>query len=133
MVDVTVTLSPAQYAWDFGDDVGGPWLQSSHVYFPDNAGIGTPYTDPYHASTVTHKYSESSLKEFAAGGFLIHLTATWSASAYIQASRDGAVVQSETRTLEPRVGVYQQRYQARESWPVSVSASRGVSATGVAP
>jgi hypothetical protein len=133
MVDVTVTLSPAQYAWDFGDDDAGPWRQTSHASFPDNAGIGTPYIDPYHASTVTHKYSESSLKDFAAGGFLVRLTATWSASAHVQASRDGAVVQSETRTLQPRVGVYQQRYQVRESWPVSISVSRDMSATGVAP
>jgi hypothetical protein len=133
MVDVTVTLSPGQYAWDFGDDEGGPWRQTSHALFPDNAGIGTPYTDPYHASTVTHKYSESSLKQFGAGGFLVRLTATFSASAHIQASRDGAVVQSETRALEPRVGVYQQRYQVRESWPVSVSANRDMSAAGVDP
>lgn len=133
LVDVTVTLSPAHYTWDFGDDNSGPWRQGSHTSFADNGGLGLPYTDPYHASTVTHKYSESSLKVFSAGGFLVGLTATWSASAHIQASRDGAVVQDETRSLDPRVGHYEQRYQVRESWPVLVTSSGDVNGSSVAP
>jgi hypothetical protein len=129
VVDVTVTLSPAQYAWDFGDDDGGPWLASSHASFGNNAGLGSPYTDPHQASTVAHKYSQSSLMLFDRGGFLVRLTTTWSASAHIQASRDGVVVQSETRSLGPRVGQYAQRYQVRESWPVLRTASRTVPTT----
>jgi hypothetical protein len=132
MVDVTVTLSPAQYTWDFGDD-DDRRQQSSHAYFGNNAGLGTPFTDAYHASSVAHTYSQSSLKLFDAGGFLVRLTATWSASAHIQASRDGVVVQSETRSLYPRVGQYEQRYQVRESWPVLRSAAQNYPATTSAP
>jgi hypothetical protein len=133
VVDVTVTLSPAQYAWDFGDDDGAQWRQTSHAYFGGNAGLGLPYADPYHASTVAHKYSESSLKVFGLGGFLVRLTATWSASAEVRASRDGVVVQSETRSLQPRVGQYEQRYQVRESWPVLSTPGRATGAANVAP
>ncbi len=122
-VDVTVTLSPAQYTWDFGDDEGGPWRATSHASFTDGAGLGMPYTDPFHASTVVHKYSQSSLDVFDSGGFAVRLTATWGASAHVQASRDGGVVQDETLSLPPRIGQYEQRYQVRESQPVLRSAS----------
>jgi hypothetical protein len=122
VADVTLTLRPARYAWDFGDDDGGPLRASSHAAFGDISGLGVPYTDPFHASTVIHKYSQSSLNVFDAGGFGVRLTATWNASARVRATQDGAVVQDETRSLPPRVVVYEQRYQVRESQPVLRSA-----------
>ena len=124
-IQATVTLSPARYAWDFGDDDGGPWRTVSHAAFPDISGLGLPFTDPYHASTVTHKYSQSSLDVFDLGGFQVRLTATWSASGHVRATRDGVVVQDQDVSLDPRVGRYEQRYQVRESQPVLVSADGG--------
>jgi len=121
-IDVTVTLSPAQYAWDFGDDENGPWRAVSHASFPDNSGLGTPFVDPFHRSTVAHKYSQSSLDVFDLGGFRVRLNATWSASGHVTATRDGAVVQDASVSLDPRVGRYEQRYQVRESQPILVSA-----------
>jgi len=124
-IQASVTLSPARYAWDFGDDDGGPWRTVSHVAFPDISGLGLPFTDPYHASTVTHKYSQSSLDVFDLGGFLVRLTATWSASGHVRATRDGVVVQDQDVSLDPRAGRYEQRYQVRESQPVLISADGG--------
>jgi hypothetical protein len=124
-IGATVTLSPAKYAWDFGDDEGGPWRGASHTAFPDNSGLGLPFTDPYHSSTVIHKYSQSSLDVFNLGGFLVRLTATWSASGHVRATRDGVVVQDESVALDAREGRYEQRYQVRESQPVLVSAEGG--------
>jgi hypothetical protein len=120
-VDVTVTLSPVQYAWDFGDDEGGSWRAASHVAFPNNSGLGSPFTDPFHPSVVAHKYSQSSLDVFQLGGFLVRLSATWSASGHVRVTRDGAVVQDQDVSLDSRVGRYEQRYQVRESQPVLVT------------
>jgi len=124
VVDVTVTLTPARYAWDFGDD-DARWRPSSHEAFANNSGLGIPFTDPYHASTVAHKYSQSSLDVFNLGGFLVRLTATWNASGHVRATRDGVVVQDVTVSLDSREGQYEQRYQVRESQPVLISADGG--------
>jgi len=121
-VDVTVTLSPVQYAWDFGDDEGD-WRAASHLAYSNSAGLGLPYTDPFTASPVAHRYSRSSLDVFEHGGFLVRLTATWRVSAHVRVTRDEVAVQDENRSLQPRMGVYEQRYQVRESQPVLQSAS----------
>jgi hypothetical protein len=112
-VAVTITFTPAQYTWDFGDG-SGP------ATFSDRTGIGTPYVDPNTPSTVTHKYHFSSAKVFNQGGFLVDLKATWSLSGHIVATRDGSVIQDETRALSGRTGEYSVRYQVRESQPVNI-------------
>jgi hypothetical protein len=113
VVRVTVTLSPAQYSWNFGD--GG-----STAVFHDGAGLGRPYTNPNTPSTVAHKYHFSSAKVYYQGGFLVDLKAAWSLSGQIVATRDGAVVQQDTRVLPSRSADYSARYQVRESQPVLV-------------
>jgi hypothetical protein len=112
-VAVTITFMPAQYTWDFGDG-------SQPATFSDRTGIGTPYTDPNTPSTVTHKYHFSSAKVFNEGGFLVDLKATWSLSGHVVATRDGSVIQDETRALLGRTGEYSARYQVRESQPVNI-------------
>ena len=118
VVDVTVTLTPTVYAWDFGDDAGGPWRPDSHASFSDKGGLGQAFTDAFHASSVVHRYSQSSLKVFGEGGFLVQLNATWAVSGHVVATRDGVVVQDTTIALPERTGLFSGRYQVRESQPV---------------
>jgi hypothetical protein len=84
VVDVTVTLTPARYQWAFGD--------TGLADFPDDRGIGLPYSPDLRccASQVAHNYLQSSLRVFDQGGFPVHLTATWTTSAHLHATRDRA-------------------------------------------
>jgi hypothetical protein len=66
-------------------------------------------------------YRESSRLFFDQGGFDVHLQAHWSAQASISVTRDGALIQSESRTLGERVGEYDTLVQVRESQPVLVA------------
>jgi hypothetical protein len=114
VVTVTVTLTPTDYSWSFGDEGGAD--------FKDIAGIGLPYSTDLRCcrSWVEHNYLQSSFRLFYVGGFAVHLTATWTASAAVQATRDGAGVLNETLALPVRTGDYDLRYQVRESQPVIV-------------
>ena len=118
VVDLTLTFTPAQYVWGFGDDHDGPARPESHAVFLDAAGLGLPYTDAFHASSVVHRYHESSLKVFDQGGFPVHLEVRWGAVGTVRATRDGAVVQNDTLSVGSRVGEYEARYQVRESQPI---------------
>ncbi len=120
-ISVTVTFSPAQFAWDFGDDTQN-WRPESHALFGDLKGMGQPYVDPHTPSPVAHNYSESSLKVFDQGGFPIHLSVTWSATATWHFTSDLGDNASGTRTFGERVGQYAVRHQVRESQPVIVAA-----------
>ncbi len=85
--------------------------------------MGSPYVDPFSPSPVAHKYRESSRLLFDQGGFDVHLQVHWSARASVSVTRDGAVIQSETRNIGERVGDYDTLVQVRESQPVSVAGS----------
>ena len=114
VANIALTLTPAHYRWTFGDDAA--------AYFADNSGIGTPYEPSSRccASLVQHNYSQSSFRLFDQGGFPIHLTATWTARAVINVTRDGVPALNQTVTLANRTGDYDFRYQVRESQPVIV-------------
>jgi hypothetical protein len=114
VVTVTVTLTPTDYAWSFGDD--------SAADFANVSGIGVPYNADVRCcrSYVEHNYLQSSFHVFDAGGFPVHLTATWNAVGRVHATSDGADALDETLALPVRVGSYDLRYQVRESQPVIV-------------
>jgi len=116
-VEVTVTLTPAQFAWDFGDDMH-TWRSESHGAFPNLLGLGRPFTDPYTPSPVLHIFPESSLRVFDEGGFQVRLTATWSVAAAWRFTSDLGDNASGTLALESRIGQYSARHQVRESQPV---------------
>jgi len=122
-ITVSVQFSPAQFTWDFGDDVGGG-RPDSHPSFANLFGMGLPYTGPRTRSTVEHNYSESSLKVFDQGGFPIELSMTWSAAGTWHFTSDLGDNRTGTRTLNQRFSQYSIRYQVRESQPVSVASSR---------
>ncbi len=69
---------------------------------------------------VQHNYLQSSFRLFDQGGFPVHLSATWTASAAVHVTRDGATALDETVALADRFGEYDLRYQVRESQPVIV-------------
>ena len=119
-ITVTVDFSPAQFAWDFGDDAQN-WRADSHASFGDLKGMGQPYVDPHTPSPVAHDYSESSLNVFDQGGFPIQLNVTWSATATWHFTSDLGDNASGTRTFAARVGQYAVRHQVRESQPVIVA------------
>jgi len=121
-VSVTVTFSPVQFAWDFGDDRRS-WRPESHASFGDLKGMGQPFVDPHTPSPVVHNYSESSLNFFDQGGFPIHISVTWTATATWHFTSDLGDNASGTRTFGARVGQYAIRHQVRESQPVIVAAS----------
>jgi len=121
-VSVTATFSPVQFAWDFGDDRQS-WRPESHASFADLKGMGQPYVDPHTPSPVAHNYSESSLNSFDQGGFPIHLSVTWTATATWHFTSDLGDNASGTRTFGARVGQYALRHQVRESQPVIVAAA----------
>jgi hypothetical protein len=110
---ITVDLreTPTRYAWDFGDDRTG---QDGHpAAFTTSDGLGRAYTDPYTSSSVQHKYVQSSLKFFDAGGFPIALHITWAAAFRINGG--------DWQSLDPVTGTFESRHQVRESWPVGVN------------
>jgi hypothetical protein len=119
-ITVTVDFSPAQFAWDFGDDTDN-WQPESHASFGDLKGMGQPFVDPHIPSPVAHDYSESSLNFFDQGGFPIKLSVTWSATATWHFTSDLGDNASGTRTFGARVGQYAVRHQVRESQPLLVS------------
>jgi len=121
-ITVSVDFSPAQFAWDFGDDLQG-WQSGSHASFGDVKGMGQPYVNPHTPSPVAHNYSESSLNVFDLGGFPIQLTVTWSATATWHFTSDLGENTGGTRIFGARVGQYAMRHQVRESQPVLVAAS----------
>jgi hypothetical protein len=90
--------------------------------FSNGDGLGVPYSPDVTCcpSLVEHNYHQSSFSVFDQGGFPVHLEATWTATAMVRATRDGAVVLDETRALQNRVGNYEMRHQVRESQPVLV-------------
>lgn len=110
---ITVDLRqiPTRYAWDFGDR---RTAQDGHLSaFTTSDGLGHAYTDPHMPSSVQHKYVESSLKFFDAGGFPISLRITWDAAFRV----NGGGWQG----LDPITGTFESRHQVRESWPVGVN------------
>ncbi len=121
-VSVTVSFSPVQFSWDFGDDTQNR-RPESHALFGDLKGMGQPYVDPHIPSPVAHNYSESSLNVFDQGGFPIHLSVTWTATATWHFTSDLGDNATGTRTFGARVGQYAMRHQVRESQPVIVAAS----------
>jgi hypothetical protein len=123
VVTATVILAPAHYAWDFGDDLSGPWRHDSHLQFAGIDGIGRPYRDPLTPSPVVHKYRESSRRFYDQGGFHVQLQVRWSAAASVTVSTDGVVSQTATFGLPDRVGNYGTLVQVRESQPVLVASA----------
>jgi hypothetical protein len=130
VLDISVTLTPGQYVWDFGDDHPdlGDFRRDSHAAFPDTSGLGKAFTDPNHPSSVLHKYQQSSLGVFDLGGFSIHLTVTWSATGSWRLTSDVGDNSSGSVALDPRVGNYTMRHQVRESQPVIVNNATGTAA-----
>jgi hypothetical protein len=114
VVNIILTLTPRHYTWTFGDD--------GRAEFADGGGIGVPYSPELLCcpSLVEHNYRQSSFRVFDQGGFPVHLEATWSATAMVHATRDGAAVLDETLALQDRVGNYAMRHQVRESQSVLV-------------
>jgi len=123
VIEVAVSLAPAQYAWDFGDDHPelGDFRLDSRAAFPDRGGLGQAFADPYHESSVLHNYRQSSLDVFNQGGFPIQLTVTWSAIGSWHLASDVGDNSSGSVNLDPRVGIYTMRHQVRESQPVIVT------------
>jgi hypothetical protein len=80
-VDVTLTFTPATYAWDFGDGRAG-----SHKTFPAQLGIGKSYTDAQAASPVAWTYQIDSRD--APGGFPVSATLTWNVSEHTVVNSD---------------------------------------------
>ena len=119
-ITVSVDFSPAQFAWDFGDDTQ-TWRAESHASFGDMNGMGQPYVDPQTPSLVAHNYSESSLNFFDQGGFPIQLSMTWTATATWHFTSDLGDNSSGRQTFGVRVGQYAMRHQVRESQPVLVA------------
>ena len=122
-ITVTVEFSPAQFAWDFGDDQAA-WRDDSHASFDTLKGMGQPYINPHTPSPVAHNYRESSFKVFDQGGFPIRLSVTWSATATWHFTSDLGDNISGTRTFGARANQYTLRHQVRESQPVLVATSR---------
>jgi hypothetical protein len=124
VVNVILTLTPAHYRWTFGDEGRADLArtEAGPAEFSSLDGLGVPYSPEVHccASLVQHNYRQSSFGLFNQGGFPVHLEATWTATAMVRATRDGAVVLDETRALQNRVGNYDMRHQVRESQPVLV-------------
>jgi hypothetical protein len=128
VVNVILTLTPAHYRWTFGDeDRPSAFAHLSNsdegsADFSNGDGLGVPYSPDVTCcpSLVEHNYHQSSFSVFDQGGFPVHLEATWTATAMVRATRDGAVVLDETRALQNRVGNYEMRHQVRESQPVLV-------------
>jgi hypothetical protein len=110
-ITVDVRETPTRYAWDFGDGRTG---QDGHpASFIAADGLGRAYSDPYKSSSVKHKYVQSSLKFFEAGGFPIVLHITWAAAFRV----NGGAWQD----LDQVTGTFESRHQVRESWPVGVN------------
>ncbi len=110
-ITVDVRETPTRYAWDFGDN---RTAQDGHpASFTTSNGLGRAYTDPYTASSVQHKYVQSSLKFFDAGGFPISLRITWAAAFRVNGG--------SWQGLDPVTGTFESRHQVRESWPVGVN------------
>jgi hypothetical protein len=122
-ITVTVEFSPAQFAWDFGDDLVAR-RDDSHASFDTLKGMGQPYINPHTPSPVAHNYRESSFKVFDQGGFPIQLSVTWSATATWHFTSDLGDNISGTRTFGARANQYTLRHQVRESQPVLVATSR---------
>lgn len=102
---------PTRYAWDFGDN---RTAQAGHPSaFATSDGLGHAYTDPYTPSSVQHKYVQSSLTFFDAGGFPISLRITWDAAFRVNGG--------SWQGLNPVTGTFDSRHQVRESWPVGVN------------
>ena len=124
VVNIILTLTPAHYRWTFGDEGRADLarIEAAPAEFSSGDGLGVPYSPDLHccASLVQHNYRQSSFGVFDQGGFPVHLEATWTATARVRATRDGAVVLDETRALQNRVGNYDMRHQVRESQPVLV-------------
>jgi len=70
-IDSTVTLSSAEFEWDFGDGTSG----SKPPPFDSLTGLGRSYTDPYTPSPVTWFYRFDS-RNFS-GGFPVTLRGKW--------------------------------------------------------
>ena len=86
---------------------------SSAAFCLASSSLGCAYTDPYTASSVQHKYVQSSLKFFDAGGFPISLRITWAAAFRVNGG--------SWQGLDPVTGTFESRHQVRESWPVGVN------------
>lgn len=122
-ITVTVEFSPAQFAWDFGDDLDAR-RDDSHASFDTLKGMGQPYINPHAPSPVAHNYRESSFKVFDQGGFPIQLSVTWAATATWHFTSDLGDNISGTRIFGARANQYTLRHQVRESQPVLVATSR---------
>jgi hypothetical protein len=110
-IAVDLRETPTRYTWDFGDNRTG---QDRHpAQFSNATGLGRAYTDPYTASPVAHKYVQSSLKFFEAGGFPIVLRISWDTAFRVNGG--------DWQGLDPVIGTFQARHQVRESWPVGIN------------
>jgi hypothetical protein len=110
-ISVDVRQTPTRYVWDFGDQRTG---RDGHPgSFETRAGLGRLYVNPTSASTVQHRYTESSLPVVAAGGFPIILRITWASAFRV----NGGAWQD----LDAVTGQFSGRHQVRESWPVLVN------------
>jgi hypothetical protein len=94
-VDVTLTFTPATYAWDFGDGLPG-----SRQMFPAQVGIGRSYTDTRSASPVAWTYQFDSRD--VAGGFPVSATLTWNVSQHVVANSDVGGGFAETSGMPDR-------------------------------
>lgn len=116
-IAVDLQETPTRYAWDFGDN---RTAQDGHpASFTTRDGLGRAYTGTYASSSVQHKYVQSSLKFFDAGGYPIALRITWAAAFRV----NGGAWQN----LDPVTGTFESRHQVRESWPVGVNNATTVS------
>jgi len=79
-IDVSVTLTPADFEWDFGDGRPG----SNPAPYDPITGLGRAYTDPYTASPVYWTYEFDS-RHFV-GGFPVRLTGRWTGGYRIASS-----------------------------------------------
>jgi hypothetical protein len=110
-VTVNLRAAPKQYVWDYGDGRSGDDGHPS--VFTDQSGLGRAYTDPFTPSYVLHKYVQSSLKFFDAGGFAIAVRITWSAVFSVNGG--------SWQQLPDLAHTFEARHQVRESWPVGVN------------
>src|SRR5262249_34744022 len=79
-IDVRVTLTPADFEWNFGDGRPG----SNPTPYDPITGLGRAYTDPYTPSPVFWTYEFDS-RNFV-GGFPVRLTGHWTGSYRISSS-----------------------------------------------
>lgn len=103
-IDVSVTLTPAEFHWDFGDGARG-----SEQPFDPVTGLGRVYTDPYTESPVKWFYEFDS-RDFV-GGFPVTLRGRWTGTYRIESTSTFDGPYNESGTLGGnRDGTWQARH-----------------------